>query len=368
MIIENVIYKLYEHRHRFLKQLLCKETYSMNRVSIKDVANKAKVSVSTVSRIINNKSYPVSDELRKRVEKAIKELDYVPNKFAQNLRTNKTNVIGIIVRDISDPYFAEIAKGVTEKALELGYMALVCNSKRNIKHELKYHDLLLQQRVVGIIIAGGGHKSEKIKEALKIKIDNARKQKVKVVGLANQGVDLPLISVDNIKIGHLMGNYMINNNHHKIAFIGGNKDIITNEERLQGFIKSITTRNLSVNKDLIIHGDFTWKSGYESSKKLFRNEIDITGICCANDNIAIGVLRYLKEKNIKVPEEISVISVGDISLAKYTSPQLTTVKIPFYELGSKSVEFIASEEIHEDTKAYFDTHIVKRKSVKKILK
>ena len=134
----------------------------MKKASIHDVAKKARASITSVSRIINNVNYPVSDELRERVLDAVKELNYVPNKAAQSLRTKSTRTIGLVVRDIADPFFSQIAKGVTEKVMELGYMAMVCNSEGDVDYEYDYLDLLIHQSVEGIILAGGGYKDKKL--------------------------------------------------------------------------------------------------------------------------------------------------------------------------------------------------------------
>lgn len=335
------------------------------KVSIKDVAEKAGVSVTTVSRVINKKPYPVSDKLRKKVEHAVKKLNYIPNKVAQNLRTSKTNLIGLIIRDIADPYYSQVAQGVTEEVRKKGYMAMVCDSKRDPQYELEYLDLLVHQQVEGIIIAGGGYTSN-VKDIFAKKISNILAKDINVVALAPQGIELPIVTVDNILVGKKLGECLIKNNHKNIAFIGGAEDVIPNQHRLKGLENELKNNGLKIPKQLIINREFTWKGGYKAAKELFQKNKDITAISCANDNIAIGVLRFLRESGRKVPDDISLISVGDTSLAKYTNPPLTTVKIPLYELGRNSAELIFDDELSKDIKICLPVTVIKRESVRKI--
>ncbi len=336
----------------------------MKKVTIKDVAKLAKVSVATVSRTINNADYPISEKKRKAVEDAVRALNYVPSSSAQNLKYNKSRLIGLIVRDIADPYFAEIAKGVTETAANLGYQALVCNSKRDINFELQYYDTLRQHNVAGIIVAGGGYLDKSIMKSLKERIERSKSLGIESIALAPQGFDMPSVSVDNISVGRKIGQYLVDNNHSKIAFIGGDARIIVNEERLSGFIEAIKKSNIEIDHNLIVNDEFTWEGGYRSVQKIMNFSRDITAICCANDNIAIGVMRYLKEIGLKIPEDISLISVGDIVLSEYTSPKLTTARIPLFEMGVRCVELICSGEGIENTKTIFDVDIIERESVK----
>lgn len=333
-------------------------------VSIKDVAKEASVSITTVSRILNNIDYPVSNEARKRVEKAIKDLGYIPNKAAQNLRKNETRTIGLIVRDIGDPYFSEMAKGVTEKAAQLNYMAMVSDSNRNMDYELKYLDLMIRQGVKGIIISGGGIMEEEYQSELQKRVQDARRLGIKVVALSSQGIDLPLVTVDNIQIGKTVCNFFILNNYKKIAFIGGNEKVTTNYERLLGYKIALKEKGMEIDENLIINGQFTWEAGYETCKILFDRKREIDSIFCANDNIAIGVIRFLRENKIKIPNEVSLIGVGDIPIAQYTSPSLTTVKIPFNLIGNRAVELICSDENIEDSSIYFKTQLIVRESIK----
>jgi len=332
--------------------------------SMKDVAKAAGVSITTVSRIINNIDYPVSQKVRESVEKAIDELGYIPNRSAQNLRTNVENTVGLIVRDIGDPYFSEIAKGVTEKSAELKHLAMISDSKRDYAYELEYIDLLIYQRVKGIIIAGGGYENDEYKKQLEDRLLKAKQQGIKILALAPQGISIPLISVDNFSIGEKMCQLLVDQNHKNIAFIGGDNSVITNKERFEGYLSVLKKNNLKMNENIIIHGQFTWEAGYANCKELLARENKLDAILCVNDNIAVGALGYLSEMKIGVPSDISVVGVGDISIAQYTNPPLTTIRLPFRKLGKKAVEFICSEEESFTDPILLDSEVVIRDSMK----
>ncbi len=339
----------------------------MERVSIEDVAKLAGVSITTVSRVVNKTDYPVSKENKEKVLKAIEELHYLPNKAAQQLKKEFNNIIGLIVRDIADPYFGEIAKGVTEKASQLGYLSFVCNTGRNPENELEYHEILWQHRVKGIILAGGGLNSPDYIGELNEQLERNIKYGLKIIALAPQGLDMPYISIDNIEVGRMITQYLIDKGHRKIAFITGPENVFTAEERLRGYRMSLKENKIPFKESLVVNSDFTWKGGYEACRKLLSSMSDITGICCANDNISIGALHALKKNGFSVPDDVSMISVGDITQAQYTDPPLTTVVIPLYEMGKKAVETIV------DNKAYganfnevFPIKIIERFSVKNL--
>jgi LacI family transcriptional regulator len=339
----------------------------MERVSIEDVAKLAGVSITTVSRVVNNINYPVSEKIKKKVLTAVEELHYIPNNAAQQLKKKFNNIIGLIVRDISDPYFGEIAKGVTERASELGYLSFVCNTGRNPENELRYHEILWQHRVKGIILAGGGLNSQEYIAELNEQLERNRKYGLRIVALAPQGFDMPYISVDNIEVGRIITQYLIDKGHKRIAFISGPKNVFTAEERLQGYLMALKENIIPFNKSLVVNSDFTWKGGYEACRELLLNSSGVTGICCANDNISIGALHALKEKGFHIPDDVSMISVGDITQAQYSDPPLTTVAIPRYEMGKKAVDVIVNEKALEiDLNMMFQAKIIERFSVKNL--
>lgn len=336
----------------------------MERVSIEDVAKRAGVSVPTVSRVINNSSHPVSEKTKKKVIKAIQELDYKPDMAARGLRQSFNNIIALITRDISDPYFGEMARGVTETANKYGILTFVCNTGRNPENELQYHDLLWQYKVKGVILGGGGLNVQSYINKL-VKLMNRYQQNGhKIVSLAPQGINMDYVMIDNRGAGEAITDYLIAKGHTSIAYLSGPENVYTALERLAGYKLSLQKHSLPVSDLMIAYSDNSWKGGYEAANILLDRSVEFTGICCGNDNIAVGAVRALKERGLEVPKDISIISMGDLPNANYVIPPLTTLKIPLYDMGAKAVDIIMGSEAPQyNASIIFNTSIVERKSV-----
>jgi len=339
----------------------------MARASMEDVAKRANVSVPTVSRVVNNSSHPVSEKTKKKVMKAIQELDYRPDFSAQGLRQSFNNIIGLITRDISDPYFGEIARGVTETANKYGILSFVCNTGRDPENEIQYHELLWQYRVRGIILGGGGLNLETYKMKLLEQINRYKENGHKIVSLAPQGLDMDYVMIDNRGAGELITDYLIEKGHRSIAYISGPKNVYTALDRLEGYKLCLKKHNLPIDDLMIAYSDNSWKGGYEAANILLNRSINFTGVCCGNDNIAVGALRAFKERGLVVPENVSVISIGDLPNANYVVPRLTTVSVPLYDMGAKAVDIIMSDDTQKyNANIIFKTMIIERESVSNI--
>ena len=339
----------------------------MRRVSIGDVANLAGVSISTVSRVINNTGYPVSEKAKRQVQKAIEKLDYVPNISAQTLRENFNNIIGLLTRDISDPFFGITAKAVTERANSNGVLAFVSNTGRNPKNELKYHDMLWQHKVRGVILAGGAYDNDYKDKILK-QLERYNSNGTKVVALAPQGFDMQYVMIDNRLAGEVITDYLIKNGHKKIAFVNGLKTHYTALARLDGYKISLKKHGLMFDESLVVYNEFSWEGGYEAAKMLLSRNIPFTSMCCANDNIAMGAIHFMEKSGIIIPNHISVISIGDIPMAARSTPALTTLQIPFYDMGIRAVDIILSNAQPDNkTDLIYKTKIIERDSVRKLV-
>lgn len=339
----------------------------MERISMDDVAERAGVSIPTVSRVINKSTHPVSEKTKKKVLKAIQELDYHPDISAQGLRNSFNNIIALITRDISDPYFGEMARGVTETANKYGILSFVCNTGRDPENEMQYHELLWQYKVRGIILGGGGLNLETYKKKLMEQIERYKKNGHKIVSLAPQGIDMDYVMIDNRAAGELITDYLIERGHTLIAYISGPENVYTALDRLDGYKLSLKKNDLPINDLMIAYSDNSWKGGYEAANVLLSRAVRFTGICCGNDNIAVGALRALKERGLAVPEDVSVISIGDLPNASYVLPPLTTLKVPLYDMGAKAVDIIMNDDAQEyNANIIFKTTISERESVDNI--
>lgn len=337
--------------------------------SIEDVANEAGVSIATVSRVINNSSHAVSEKTRKKVEKAIKKLDYKPNISAQTLRQSYTNVIAFIARDLSDAYYGEMARGITEAAISRGVLSFVCNTGRKTDDEMRYHELFNQYRIRGLILGGGGFDTEAYKNNLRDEVEKYKSRNLRIVALAPQGIEMDSVMIDNSEASKKMTEYLVDHGHKNILYVGGPANVCTVKERLKGFKLVLQEHNIPINKKLIIHTDNTWKGSYETVSEVLKSGHEFTAVFCDNDNVALSVMRAIQDFGLSVPEDISVVGMGGLPNSQYSSPQLTTIKIPLYEIGAKAVETVLTTKDYSNTveKLLFSTEIREGSSVKSII-
>lgn len=331
---------------------------------MQDVAHRAGVSLATVSRVVNETDYPVSESVRNRVLTAVEELNYVPNIQAQQLRTRSNNVIGLIVRDIADSYFGELARAVTERALELGFLSFVCNTGREPRNELRYHELLWQHRVRGIILAGGGMSTVAYRQMLERQAQRFKDHGMRIIALAPQGVEIRSVSVNYVEVAEMITHYVIARAHRSIALITGREDVVTCAEHLQGYKNALKEGGLPFREDLVVYSDFTEASGYKSMMELLSRNLSFSAVFCGSDTIAIGALQALSHKNRHVPRDVSVLSIGDLPQAQYTTPPLTTVRIPRRQMAEHAVNAIIGEAEEEGEGDFlFHPELIERSSV-----
>lgn len=340
----------------------------MKKVSIKDVAKKAGVSPTTVSRVINNSDHPVSDRTRKLVESAIEELNFEPNRLAQGLINNKSNIIGVIVHDISDPYFAEILKGIEEIISHHEYIINIYNTFRDIDKELKAVNTLRALGADGIVFAGGSLLDKNYEEKMNWYIDQLKNNGSIVVGVASHPFSIKNMRIGNKLAAGMITEYLYNNGHKKIAYINGPEIISTTKERLEGFKNVMKSRDI-LDEALIIDGDFSFEGGREAALKLLELKDRVSAVVAANDESALGLIWELRNRGVKVPDEISVVGIGNVPASKYSYPPLTTISLPIREIGLQVGKYLISEL--EDKPQLEDNHstslsLVERESVKDI--
>ncbi len=311
--------------------------------SIKDVAELAGVSPTTVSRVINNSDHPVNDETKFKVEKAIKKLNYQPNRLAQGLKNNKSKIIGVIVHDISDSYFAEIVKGIENITFNNDYIANIINTERDIDKELKAVNLLKVNMAEGIVFTGGHLIDIRYEKEMEKHIKELKNQNSCILGVTSHPFEFKNIEIGNFKAGCKAVNYLLENGHKNIAFIKGPDILSTSRERFDGYEETMIKNNISIKEKFIFEGDFSFEGGRKAARKILKYKDQITGIVAANDKTALGLIWELKKNNIKVPDKISVIGIGDIPSSKYADPPLTTVSLPLYKLGEKIGKYIIGE-------------------------
>ncbi len=301
--------------------------------SIVDVAHNAGVSITTVSRVLNNSQHPVNAKTRERVLSAAKGLGFVPSALARALANDKTNIIGILVGDASDPYFATILRGISDVARENGYLTLVCNSDRVAENEINFVRLLRDYRADGIIFAGGGLTDPDYLGQITDLVTQFNERSVPVVVLGHHGFKTPAVSIDNYRASLEMTEYLIGLGHRRIGFIAGPPSLTTSAIRTDGYLKALANHNISFDPALVMVSDFTYENGLQSAEYFFSLEQRPTAIFGSNDITAIGCLVGLKQLGIVVPQQMSVVGFDDIAAAQYVDPPLTTIRVPMREMG-----------------------------------
>jgi LacI family transcriptional regulator len=302
-------------------------------VNITDVARRAGVSISTVSRVLNDGDYPVKPETRQKVLEAIEELRFRPNDLARSLLLKQSRTIGLIIPDISNPYYPELSLGVEATAAEHGYAVIFCNTSRRVEKVEYYLDVLLQKRADGIIIAGGGTDLAQVSEAA-LGFDT----KIALVGRHN--LPFPSVQVDNFSAAREATSHLLNLGHRHIAFISGPPSLTSVQDRLSGYKASLEERRISEDDSLICDGDFEAESGYSATLSLLQEEPRPTAIFAANDRMAISAMAAAADLGLHVPDDLTVIGFDDIVTASIVRPALTTVALPAYEMGASAMRLM----------------------------
>jgi len=295
-------------------------------ITIKDVASKAGVSASTVSHVINNTRY-VSEETSAKVLETIKKLNYYQNSQAKGLVTGKSHIIGLVVSDITNPFFPELVRGVEKNAIQHGYEVFLFNTDYDSRRAAIITRKLIEQKVDGIIIM-----TTEIEIGL---VNNLTSVAIPLV-LLDWGITGNLVS--NIKENFMVGideaiNHLVELGHKEIAFISGPLNLKTAITRKEAFLTSLNKYQGILTDPVIIEGDFKIEGGELAVTQILSSRKLPTAIFAANDLMAIGAINRIKNRGLRVPHDISVIGLDDIFIASKIDPPLTTINLPRYEIG-----------------------------------
>lgn len=299
--------------------------------TIQDVATRAGVAPITVSRVLNNSGY-VSQKTRLRVEHAAKELNYVPNSLASSLRSNRTNILALLLADISNPFWTTVARGVEDIANQQGYSVILCNTDEKASKQEEYIRVLLRRRVDGFLLVPTTAATESIR--------TIQQQQVPVVLLdrAIPGLAIDTVRGDTYGSAYKLTEHLIALGHHRIAVLAGPKYISTSTERVTAVQTALQDTGLGIDSDLILYGEFAMESGYAMARQVFTEAP--SAIVAGNNFIAAGVGQYLREINLRVPEDISVVCFDDLPTAWASEPFLTVAVQPAYEIGRRAAEVL----------------------------
>jgi len=299
--------------------------------TIKDVADKAGVSVATVSHVINDTRY-VSSELTERVNEAMDEIGYHPNAVARSLKTNKTQTIGLIASDLSNPFFSTLLRGVEDRALEEDYSVIVCNTDETLDKERLYIDVLTQQKIDGLLIAPTGKDDEDLL--------NLQERGVSIVFIDREikGIEADAVLSDNVTGASTAIRHLVQLGHKRIGIILGLESVSTTRERLRGYKNVLKEKGIGYDPNLVKRGFSQVAGGIEATAELLDLSNSPSAIFSANNLMTIGAMKEIQRRDYSCPEEISLVGFDDFEWASTFKPKLTTIAQAPYEIGKKATD------------------------------
>ncbi|MBN1318741.1 MAG: LacI family DNA-binding transcriptional regulator [Anaerolineales bacterium] len=320
-------------------------------VTIKDVAKRARVSTATVSRVLNDDP-KVSPENRRAVQEAVTDLNYRRDRIARNLRVKGSQIIGLIISDIQNPFFTSVVRGVEDVAYENGYTLLLCNSDEDRTKEKLYLEAMISERTAGVIVSPafetGSHTQAVLRAGIPVVATDRR--------MLDQDVDT--VVVDNLEGAYQAVSHLANLGHNRIGFIGGPPQVTTARERRDGYLRALSEHGIELDHDLIMTSDLKLSGGYKATCQVLAINKPPSAIFAANNLTTLGALNCIHEKKLAIPGDIALVGFDDMPWATSLNPPLTAVAQPTYEMGRTAAELLIKRIGEKDR----DTVEIKLKS------
>jgi LacI family transcriptional regulator len=301
--------------------------------TIKDIAARADISYATVSRALNGK-YGVSQETRDKVIALAEEMGYRPNAIAQGLVNRATMTVGLIIPDITSPFFPRVALGIEDRLLKSGYSVFLCNTNWNPDRERDYLNKLIQKQVDGIIISSIARHADDIETLI------PKDMPLVYVSSYPEGTERSYVLIDNIKGADMAVSHLLSRKRRKIAFIGSEQEFISLDDRLSGYKKALKRAGIAISEDMVVLDKFQEQSGYKIIRELLENRNIPDGVFAENDLIAMGVVQGVQDSGYRVPEDVAVIGFDDIPIASHPDIQLSTIHQPKFRIGTYAAEML----------------------------
>lgn len=305
--------------------------------SLEDVAALASVSTATVSRVLSRSTHPVAEHTRQRVLAAARSIDFEPNLLASALARNRTQVIAVIVHDVMDEYFSEIARGIEDEAYANGYVTLVCNTDRDPDKEILYLRKLRAMQVDAILFTAGALQSRAHGVEVDRQLAQIERAGGAIVWLAPRPRSQPDVGYSNRAGLSLAVDHLVDLGHTTIGFLAGPPKISTSVERLSAMHSAMDRHQLTLDPALIFDAGFTRDGGAAAAALFADANLPATAFVAANDQAAIGFVSGLRSLSISVPGQVSVVGYDDIQPCAYVEPPLTTVHVPLYDIGGRGM-------------------------------
>lgn len=323
-----------------------------------DVAKKAGVSVATVSRVLND-SPLVTESTRQNVLSAVKALNYQPNHAARSLRAGRSHVIGLIISDIQNPFFTSIVRGIEDVAHQHGYSLVLCNSDEDPEKEKLYINVMRSEEVAGVILASASEANPQVDDLITYNIP--------VVAIDRQvdGRTIDSVLAANIEGAHAAVVHLLELGHRCIGFIGLPLTHTPGKERYEGYQRALRDNQLPMSQSFVRIADAKQQGGYESTRDLLTQQPCVTALFVANNLMTLGALDAIRERSLRIPDDISIIGFDDMPWANLLQPPLTAIAQPTYELGQRAAELLLERLKDRDkpvTHEKLETRLIRRGS------
>lgn len=328
--------------------------------TIKDVAKRAQVSISTVSHVLNGTRF-VSEDTSSKVHEAVTALDYKPSALARSLKTNKTRTIGMLTASNANPFFAEVIHGVEATCYERGYHLVLCNSDGDLDKQQSYLRTLEEKRIDGLLVMSA-HNEPAFFQTL----NEHCSEPMVILDCQVPGIHADVIMEDAESGGYEATRYLINSGHRDIGCISGPQHLSPSSARYAGYQRAMTESRLAINTDWICEGELTAESGFHLTTGMLAKQAPPSALFVGNDLMAMGVICALQSQGYKVPDDVSVMGYDNIELASFTSPPMTTMHQPKRELGQLAADTLLNRIENpkiEPTVRTLRSTLVERKSV-----
>jgi len=331
--------------------------------TIRDVASKAEVSIATVSRVVNG-NRPVHPDIRERVLKAVEELDYRPNYLARGLRQRNTCMIGLIIPDNTNPFYAELARAIEDAGFAAGYSVILCNSDLSEEKQQAYIDVLLSHKVDGVILIN--MLLPPLKSLERILAEN--------IPLMLANIDTLVPNLDQVRVdehqgGYLAGQYLLRLNHRRIGCITYSQPLSYEPLRIASFRQALAQVGIELTTESFAIGNGRYESGYKAMQELLQRCPDLTAVFVFNDMMALGAISALRAQGIRVPEDISIIGYDNIFYASVFEPALTTIAQPIAAIGQECIAQLLERIQHPDkqpTHTTLPVELIERSSCRRL--
>lgn len=338
------------------------------KISIKDIANKTGLSTTTVSRVLNGKAdqYRIGKKSRQIIEVAAKELNYIPNYFAANLKSGKSNTLGLILPSLDNPFFARIASIVNTEVRNQGYSLIIADTNEDIEAEKTEVQQFISRNIEGLIIVPCGAEAEHLKHL------NDQRLPLIMLDRYFDGLDIPFVATDNFNGAINATKHLLECGHSSIVCIQGIKESLPNKLRVEGF--NHTIKDVGKEEGKVVGDNFSVQNGYLETKLILQWKERPTAIFTLSNTIAMGCLKAIKEENLKVPEDISIITFDDHPYLDYLATPITSIAQPVEHICKIALRYIFSRLNNKEEEETVTNNVILkpelklRESVKRIAK